>query len=191
MMSDAKEEPLWAQFVDSPSKKALTCPQCEGQYSGSLGEHLTDGTHMNEITPGLYVGAVWNATNPAELRYHKIDCILNCTYEITNPKLRNTFGAGCYKQVQWDDVCDTRILEDLPEVVVFIHKCVKAGKHILVHCAAGRSRSVSAVIAYLIKSRAWTFEAALKHVQERRSVANPNTGFQHQLRLYDKILRSI
>ena len=51
----------------------------------------------------------------------------------------------------------------------------------MVHCQAGVSRSVSIVIAYLIRKNRTTYENALETVRQKRPVANPNKGFVKQL----------
>jgi protein-tyrosine phosphatase len=48
---------------------------------------------------------------------------------------------------------------------------------VLVHCAAGVSRSASTVIAFLMKSRGWTFTDSFNYVKKKRYVICPNYGF--------------
>jgi protein-tyrosine phosphatase len=69
--------------------------------------------------------------------------------------------------------------------------------NVLVHCMAGISRSVSFVIAYLMKFRGMKYDEALGFIRSRRSVvvsiliqANPNSGFVTQLKRYRKYLKS-
>ncbi|EIM89638.1 phosphatases II [Stereum hirsutum FP-91666 SS1] len=52
---------------------------------------------------------------------------------------------------------------------------------VLVHCALGRSRSVSVVCAYLIHTHGYSTDEALELVKRTRSVAQPNSGFVGQL----------
>ena len=54
------------------------------------------------------------------------------------------------------------------------------------HCQAGVSRSVSLVIAYLIRKERISYEVAYEKVRERRPVANPNKGFVKQLKQFAK-----
>lgn len=48
---------------------------------------------------------------------------------------------------------------------------------VLVHCAAGVSRSATLVIAYLMKRKGMPFLEAYSFVKERRPIIRPNEGF--------------
>jgi len=48
---------------------------------------------------------------------------------------------------------------------------------VLVHCAAGKSRSASLVIAYLMREFKWKYEEAFNYVKSKRSIVQPNPGF--------------
>jgi atypical dual specificity phosphatase len=54
-------------------------------------------------------------------------------------------------------------------------------KKVLVHCAAGISRSSTLVIAYLINCENMKLFDAFKHVRSKRGVIWPNTGFMKML----------
>ena len=56
-----------------------------------------------------------------------------------------------------------------------------AGGKVLVHCAAGVSRSATLVLAYLIGFQDMTLLAAHAHLKAARSVIRPNNGFWRQL----------
>lgn len=53
---------------------------------------------------------------------------------------------------------------------------------VLVHCAAGVSRSSTIVINYLIRAHRLRYAEALMRVRGVRSVVQPNYGFEQQLR---------
>lgn len=49
------------------------------------------------------------------------------------------------------------------------------------HCRAGKSRSVTVVLAYLIHANAWTLKTSYAYVAERRHGISPNIGFVAEL----------
>lgn len=55
-----------------------------------------------------------------------------------------------------------------------------------VHCKAGKSRSVTAVIAYLIHANHWTLSRAYSFVLERRKGISPNIGFVSELMTFEE-----
>ena len=55
-----------------------------------------------------------------------------------------------------------------------------------VHCRAGKSRSVTAVMAYLIHANHWTLSRAYSFVLERRKGISPNIGFVSELMTFEE-----
>jgi protein-tyrosine phosphatase len=58
----------------------------------------------------------------------------------------------------------------------------------MVHCLAGVSRSVSLVLAYLIKHRGMTYRDAYDLIKGRRRIIHPNDGFIEQLKRFEREL---
>lgn len=109
-----------------------------------------------------------------------------------------------------DDVDDTDLLIELPRAVKFIDEGLKTAAAegggrggVFVHCAAGKSRSVSAIVAYLLwrhpdlffpsvaagltsrrNTAAEAVDAALRLIRRSRPMAEPNDGFMEQLRIW-------
>ena len=59
----------------------------------------------------------------------------------------------------------------------------------LVHCAAGVSRSASVVVAYLMYKKGLSLDDALDFVKSKRECVDPNFGFREQLQIFDQILK--
>ena len=59
---------------------------------------------------------------------------------------------------------------DLEDALRFLDDAVRAGERVLVHCHAGRSRSVVVVARYLMQSRGLTTQAALDLIASRREI---------------------
>merc|ERR1712232_40914 len=62
-----------------------------------------------------------------------------------------------------------------------IQSTLDAGKSVLVHCAQGRSRSGSVVVYYVSRSEKLDIHEALKKVQDKRAMAQPNDHFMKLL----------
>ena len=60
--------------------------------------------------------------------------------------------------------------QDINDALDFIHEVVTAGQRILVHCHAGRSRSVVVVARHLMRSRGLTVQAALELIASKREI---------------------
>jgi len=102
-----------------------------------------------------------------------------------------TAGPTClYHRVPIDDALHEDLLSQLPSATEFIHAARSAQHAVLVHCAQGRSRSVSVVIAYLMRYVGMSCDKALEAVVRARSVAGPNPAFMQQLRLYESMCNS-
>lgn len=104
--------------------------------------------------------------------------------------------------IDLDDVDDADIVIELPRAVRFIDEALKSrDPHgaVFVHCVAGKSRSVSAIIAYLLTTHPDQFapsdrprretaseavDSALSLVRKTRPMAEPNPGFMEQLALF-------
>lgn len=58
----------------------------------------------------------------------------------------------------------------------------------LVHCHAGRSRSATICLAYLMRTLNLSLDNAFEHVRSRREVIDPNLNFMRQLQDYRRLL---
>lgn len=67
----------------------------------------------------------------------------------------------------------------------FIDYVVNRGEKILVHCMAGKSRSVSIVMYYLMRKYMMDSKNAYLLIKSKREQAGPNSAFMDQLRYYD------
>lgn len=74
---------------------------------------------------------------------------------------------------------DPRVID---EVVEFIDDIVRSGQKILVHCHAGRSRSVCVVARYLMMKNRITAHQALKLIEAQRQIYL-STGIEEILRM--------
>lgn len=74
-----------------------------------------------------------------------------------------------------------------PKAFAFISAARAGGGGVLVHCAAGISRSASVVIGWLMADEALSAAAAASAVRAVRPVARPNPGFERQLERFGRM----
>ncbi|KAK4535145.1 hypothetical protein CDCA_CDCA04G1170 [Cyanidium caldarium] len=136
----------------------------------------------SQILPFLYVGNDRDAANWSFLQQAHITHVLMVGFE-----LKAHFpGAFRYHQLRVLDSVEERLDAVFPQIFQFIDQSRSDDAHatVLVHCFAGVSRSVSAVLAYLVHS-GWTLRTAWALMRERRAIVQPNPAFWGQLRAYE------
>jgi protein-tyrosine phosphatase len=135
---------------------------------------------MNEIIDGIYIGDIYSASNYNNLEKNNIKSIVCCVVGIDDlyPKYID------YLNLDLIDNCDENITRVFDVSNKFIESNIKDNKKILIHCIAGVSRSVTLLIAYLIKNYDYNPEKALEIIKKHRNIANPNENFMKQLHKY-------
>ncbi|OMJ75470.1 hypothetical protein SteCoe_25393 [Stentor coeruleus] len=86
-----------------------------------------------------------------------------------------------YHQIELSDSTQATLTSHLPEALSFIEQARRANQNVLVHCAAGISRSASFVIAYIMVKYNYSFDQAKELVKQKRGCVWPNSGFKCQL----------
>ncbi|CAG9334820.1 unnamed protein product [Blepharisma stoltei] len=134
---------------------------------------------VSEIEPLLYLGSLQGAKDKELLESIGIQCIVQVLDEIHLDSLYETMD---YLFIPLADWTSSNIVMHLPNALKFIHQNISQDKKVFIHCAAGVSRSVSIVCAYLMAKYHISYDRALKEVRNRRWCALPNPGFARQLR---------
>lgn len=166
--------------ANSNMKNSLESPM----DSSTAEENIPNVINPFEILPHLYLGCRKVATCLPGLRESNITYILNVTSSI--PNHFQSLEGFIYKQIAVEDNLDVDMTQHLTGAFQFIEEARACGEKVLVHCHAGRSRSVTIVLAYLIKYYSHTLESAFKYVKERKPDINPNLSFIGQLLNYDE-----
>jgi len=136
-----------------------------------------DGHFQAILENQLFVGPAVSATKLDQLTKANIRFIINVTAE--HPCYHPTEITYLHRKIIDDS--NTEMLEIWDDSCVFIDTAIAKGAAVLVHCSAGISRSVSVVLAYLIKNRRMPLKSALHLVRSSRPIASPNIGFMRQL----------
>ena len=103
----------------------------------------------------------------------------------------NAAGTACpnYHQASGRFIYKTLVLYDAPsqelshvlyEAMAFIEDALAAGGCIFVHCQQGVSRSATIVLAFLMRERGMSLDAAIAWLHKRRWI-RPNEAFLEQL----------
>lgn len=140
-----------------------------------------------QIEEGLFLGSVGVALNKEALKNHNITHVLIVAKSL-DPAFPNDFT---YKKIDVLDTSDTNLKEHFEECFYFIDSGRKDGGGVLVHCFAGRSRSVTIILAYLMKKHRMSLSHALELVRSKRPQVGPNPGFMIQLQSFQKSLEAI
>jgi len=123
------------------------------------------------IVDNIYLGSAYNAASYNTLESYNITVIFNITKEITNYYPNNFI----YEKYDISDNNSDSIYDYLDEIYtrILYHQENTPG-NIFIHCYAGKSRSASIVIYYLIKKYNYTFDNAIDLLLEKRDIINPS-----------------
>ena len=160
-------------------------------YSTMFGKLLDDAEETPSlICERLFLGSVVDARNIEKLQRHKIKYVLNMTGSTSYPP--EFFTTSGYPNVDLlaldaHDLDNHDISAHFPAALNFIHRALQlADGAVLVHCAAGVSRSATIVAAYLMVAHQLSAADAVLRVHKARPCACPNIGFLQQLLAFER-----
>lgn len=139
---------------------------------------------LTQITPFVFVADEETVRQCHPIFSNDINCLLNVACEL--PQI--LFPAQCHIESIKYPIED---VPNYPAVCYFdiiadrIADNVALNRRTLVYCHYGRSRSITFILAYLIKYHRLPLTIAYKIVQDQRKSALPNIGFWTQLKLYE------
>ncbi|KII90170.1 hypothetical protein PLICRDRAFT_29257 [Plicaturopsis crispa FD-325 SS-3] len=145
---------------------------------------------ISTILPNfLYLGPELSTPDHVEaLQALGVKRILNIAIECDDDQglhLRDTFDR--YVRIPMrDTVEEDNITRGVREACEVLDDARLHSAPTYVHCKAGKSRSVTAVMAYLIHANHWTLSRAYAFVLERRKGISPNIGFVSELMTFEE-----
>ncbi|KAJ7552133.1 hypothetical protein O6H91_06G043100 [Diphasiastrum complanatum] len=149
-----------------------------------LTKYLQDDNAPCEIQQGVYLGSIGAACNKDLLQNLNVTHVLAIANNVEMP-FPNDFK---YKRIEVLDSPDVDLKQYFNVCFDFIDEARRQGGGVLVHCFAGRSRSVTVLVAYLMRTYALSLSQALELVKAKRPEASPNTGFLRQLQIFERQL---
>lgn len=115
----------------------------------------------------LFVGPKESATNLAILNERNISLVIVCGWYLPeyldSPSIR-------YHRIPISDTSGEQLGRYLPYVLDLISSAAANGNATLVHCNAGKSRSGSVAVAWLMKKKHISLQDALEIAQSRRPI---------------------
>ncbi|KAF9028048.1 hypothetical protein BDZ89DRAFT_1101817 [Hymenopellis radicata] len=143
---------------------------------------------VSTILPGfLFLGPeLTTSEHVAELQSLGVRRILNIAAECEDELNLNQTFERYVKIPMRDTVEEDGIARGVREVCEILDDARLHSAPTYVHCKAGKSRSVTAVIAYLIHANHWTLSRAYQFVLERRKGISPNIGFVSELMTFEE-----
>lgn len=199
-----------APSLSSGTEGALSRPLTAGLYvmtdraeplrdaprSAQEPEEATD-FEVSTIVPGqLYLGS--HIQTPADARQLEalgIRAVLNTAAELPLSQedphspmsvLRDT-SIRDYLHIPMRDVVEAvGVQQQLRDACRFLERMRACGRPTFVHCRAGKSRSATCVMAYLIQTRRWTLKQAYAFVSAQRPRTSPNIGLMAELMHFER-----
>lgn len=143
-------------------------------------------TDISQIDNHLFIGNRHAAKNLCLLKEHGITHVVNCADELEH--YVENYESN---DIKWlflpmlDCSYEGDVESYIPHAIPFIDDAVTNNQKVLIHCAAGISRSSSITIAYLMHKYNLRYERAFSRVKSKRSCCRPNNRFVTQLKNYD------
>ena len=107
----------------------------------------------------------------------------------------NMIAEQDFPNIQWhrlviDDEPNENITKYFYTVHNIISNAIANKQNVIVHCAAGMSRSPTLVLAYLMIENKWCFEEAYNYMKAKRPYISTNIGFIKQLKQLEYQLKN-
>ena len=142
-------------------------------------------THASQLTDHLFLAACRAVTSKCLLELG-ITNIVNATLELPTVAYQQQDTI----QIAVEDRITAKLNIYFDLIADKIQQVHRGGGKILVYCRAGQSRSATLCIAYFMKYHNMSYEQAFQFVKYRRPIIHPNLGFVHQLKDYEKKLKT-
>ena len=130
---------------------------------------------MNYIIDNIYLGDMDAAADEEYLKSYNISTVVNCAEELVS-----NYTDLKFMELKLFDYTLDQIFPRFEVAYKYIKK--HSENNILIHCAAGMSRSASLVIFYIMKEKKWDYDTCLNYTRERRPIVSPNEGFEEQFK---------
>lgn len=167
----------------SRTRRKHNIPKLKLPVKQHLDKPLKAGTLVLENK--LYISGYEQAINMDFIKSNRISAIISLYNE---PLPREILAEVNFNRLQID--IDDHANEDIKQYFNKVNCFIKKHDTVLVHCQAGRSRSASCVLAYLMAEHGYTFNQAYGVLKKSRDIISPNFAFLGQLVEWEQELMS-
>ena len=142
-------------------------------WNFTLGRILKVRNWWDRIDPHVIVGALPFARDVDRMHSAGVRAVVNTCEEYPGPvREYERVGIEQFHMPTTDFTHPS--LDDVSRAVEFVQEHAAAGETVYIHCKAGRARSATVAICWLIKYRQMSPEDAQQHLLKSRPHTNPH-----------------
>lgn len=135
----------------------------------------------------LAIGSIGCVYNTDALIYSRVTHLVSLC---DNSKWDDNIEFIKFYRLIISDSVETNILDSIDECCRIWEECCLTSGRLVITCFQGKSRSAAICCGIMIKKLRFSYEEAIDRVKRVRPIAEPNTGFVHQLKLLASSLSS-
>ncbi|MDP6444747.1 MAG: phosphatidylglycerophosphatase and protein-tyrosine phosphatase 1 family protein [Pirellulaceae bacterium] len=152
-------------------------------WNALLGRWLGARRWWDRVDDHVLIGALPFASDVPRLREEGVRAVVNTCEEYGGPVA--AYDRAEIEQLRTPTIDFTHpSLESVVRAVDFISAWAEKGHATYVHCKAGRGRSATVVVCWLMKSRQWTPDQAQQFLLEKRAHVNRHLSRRPVVRQY-------
>lgn len=143
--------------------------------------------NANEIIPRVWLGNRFAAWDGQWLKEKSIGAVFNCSKDLEfHPSVKNRYRVPVDDNLQAEEI--NNLTQWSPEIAYKVLREYKAGKNILIHCAAGMQRSAAVMTIFLITLTGERAPVLMSHIRRKRPIAFvPQANFRKSIEYYDAL----
>ena len=151
-----------------------------------LGRVLKLRNWWDEVDEKVLIGAMPFARDVSALAKLGVTGVVNTCQEYAGPVAQ--YQEAGIEQLRVPTIDFTHpTLESVQRAVEFMEQQVASGGAVYVHCKAGRARSGTVVVCWLMHSKKWSRQQAQAHLLKQRPHANPRIAERPVVIEFEKI----
>tara|TARA_B100001094_G_C18097985_1_gene754078 strand:- start:779 stop:1222 length:444 start_codon:yes stop_codon:yes gene_type:complete len=141
---------------------------------------------VKEIIPGLWLSDKNISLNKQFFKDNQIDIVINCSKDLQFIDLDiEKVRLKIHDNLQDDEIIN--MYHNLDYITKYIYDNLLLCKNILVHCYAGKQRSATVIIAYLLRYSKLDLNKCIELLKyKKENVFTPSINFIDALKLYNK-----